>query len=160
QVDDQPMMTDAQGAFTFTALPVGQNYGVYASFPGYSQKHQRVETDGDKMVLELPPLVLRIADRILAGRVMDNNDKPVAGAYVQVSSDDQPQSNLQTDSKGRFKFNVCEGTVHLFANGQTGFAQVTAEAGDTNVVILLSDRAMRMRAPARRAPARGRPNVA
>jgi hypothetical protein len=139
QVDDQPVTTDANGGFTFTALPVAQDYSIYASFPGYSQKHQKIEADLGTNVVEMPPIVLRIANQMISGQVVDAKDKPVSGVHVQVASDDQPQAFMQTDSKGRFKFKVCEGQVHMYANGQNGFAQVTVEAGDTNVVILLTD---------------------
>jgi Carboxypeptidase regulatory-like domain len=159
QIEDQPVTTDAQGGFIFTALPVGQDYSIYASLPGYSQKHQKIEADWDTNVVEVPPIVLRLANQIIAGRVVDAKDKPVGGVYVQVSSDDQPQANMQTDNKGRFKFKVCEGQVHMYANGQAGFAQVTADAGDTNVVILLTDRSMRMQGAVRRPPTRARPNT-
>jgi hypothetical protein len=88
---------------------------------------------------------------MISGQVVDAKDKPVSGVHVQVASDDQPQAFMQTDSKGRFKFKVCEGQVHMYANGQNGFAQVTVEAGDTNVVILLTDhQSMRPQAAVRR----------
>jgi uncharacterized GH25 family protein len=158
QVENQPTMTDAQGDFTFAALPVGQDYSLYATLPGYSQKHQKVEADWDANVVDVPPIMLRIPNQVIAGQVIDAKDKPMAGVHVQVASDDQPQTSSQTDSKGRFKFKVCEGQVHLFANGQMGFAQATAEAGDTNVVILLTDQSARMSRPARVA-ARGSSNA-
>ncbi|MEO8427447.1 MAG: carboxypeptidase regulatory-like domain-containing protein, partial [Verrucomicrobiota bacterium] len=150
QVDEQPVTTDTQGGFTFTALPVAQDYSIYASFPGYSQKHQKIDAAWDTNVVETPPIVLRIANQMISGKVVDAKDKPISGIYVQVASDDQPQASMQTDSKGRFKFKVCEGQVHMYASGQAGFAQVTAEAGDTNVVILLADPAVRTQAAVRR----------
>jgi uncharacterized GH25 family protein len=159
QVDDQPVNADAQGRFTFSALPTGQDYRLFASFPGYSQKSQKIEVEWDTNIVELPPIVLRIADQTISGRVIDAKDKPVSGIYVQISSDDQPQSNMQTDSKGRFKFKVCEGQVHIFASGQTGFAQATAQSGDTNVVILLTDRSTRMASNTRRTASLARPNA-
>jgi hypothetical protein len=143
QVDDQPASTDASGSFTFTALPVGQDYSLYASSPGHSQKRQKVEVEWDTNVVEVPPIVLRIPNQMIAGKVVDSNDKPISGIHVQVASDDQPQAFLQTDSKGRFKFKVCEGQVQIYASGQIGFAQTTVEAGDTNITISLTDRSNR-----------------
>jgi uncharacterized GH25 family protein len=160
QVDDQPLMTDAQGGFTFAALPVGQEFTLFASRDGYGQKRRKIELDPETNVVQVPPLVLRLANQLIAGKVLDDKDKPVSGAFVQVSSDDQPQANMQTDSKGRFKFKVCEGEVRLFANSQMGFAQVNVQAGDTNVVLLLAERTMRMPSAARRSTPRTRPNVA
>jgi protocatechuate 3,4-dioxygenase beta subunit len=160
QIDDQPISTDAQGAFTFTALPMQQDYNLYASLSGYGQKHQKVEEDWDTNVVELPPIVLRVANQIIAGQVLNDKDKPVSAVHVQISAADQPQGFMQTDSKGRFKFKVCEGQVRLFASGMTGFAQTTAEAGDTNVVIVLTDRSRPgMQGAVGRSTPRARPNA-
>jgi protocatechuate 3,4-dioxygenase beta subunit len=158
QIDEQPITTDAQGGFTFTALPMQQDYNVYASLLGYGQKHQKVEADWDTNVVELPPIALRVANQIIAGQVLNDKDKPVSGVHVQLSADDQPQGFMQTDSKGRFRFKVCEGQVRLFASGMTGFAQATTEAGDTNVIIVLTDRSVRMQGVAGRSTPRGRAN--
>jgi uncharacterized GH25 family protein len=150
QVEEQPVMTDKNGAFTFTALPPGESYNINASLTGYSQKNQSIEIPWDTNVFEMPPIALRIPNLILAGQVVDGKDKPVPGAHVQIASNDQPQSSTQTDTKGRFKFKVCEGTVRMYANGRNAFAQTTAEAGDTNVVIILADRSGQPRSTARR----------
>jgi hypothetical protein len=80
EIDDHPGTTDAQGHFTFHTLPVGQDYSVYAMLPGYSQKRQKVEVEWDTNVVEMPPIVLRIAATILAGTVVDAKEKPVAGS--------------------------------------------------------------------------------
>src|SRR5208282_4510517 len=67
----------------------------------------------------------------------------------------EPDGSTTTDSKGRFHFQVCEGQVRLFANSQGGFAQASAEAGDTNVVMTLSFQSGNVRQTARRAPLKG-----
>jgi hypothetical protein len=66
---------------------------------------------------------------------------------------------MQTDSKGRFHFSVCEGEVRLYASGPGGFAQVSAQSGDANVVIQLMEQSMRRQAVERRAAPKP-PNVA
>src|SRR5262249_53580059 len=152
QMDDRPVTTGAEGSFTFTALPAGQQYTVIATLNGYGQKSYRVQLDETNLV-EVPPLMLRPANQTIAGKVVDDKDKPVWGADAKVAGEDQPQANAQTDSKGRFKFKVCEGDVRLFANTQRGFAQANGRAGDTNLVIVVAEQVMRMAPRARRAPA-------
>jgi hypothetical protein len=109
--------------------------------------------------MELSPFVLKLADRVLAGQVLNENDKPVSGVNVSLNGEDQPDGNMTTDSKGRFHFQVCEGQVRLFAYSQNGGgnAQATAEAGDTNVVMTLSSQPGNVRQPPRRALLKGGP---
>ena len=66
---------------------------------------------------------------------------------------------MATDSKGRFHFQVCEGQVRLFANSPQGgeFAQATAEAGDTNVVLTLGSQPGMVRQAPARASLKGAP---
>jgi hypothetical protein len=73
------------------------------------------------------------------------------------SGEDQPEGNTTTDSKGRFRLQVCEGQVRLYASAQSSYAQITAEAGDTNVVIQLGSSGSVVRAAPMRASLKGRP---
>jgi hypothetical protein len=79
--------------------------------------------------MELAPFVLKPADRLIAGQVLNDNDKPASGVNIQLSGDGQPDGNMTTDSKGRFHFQVCEGPIRLFAYSQSGAgnAQATVE---------------------------------
>jgi hypothetical protein len=85
---------------------------------------------------DFPPLVVKLADRRLAGRVLGANRAPVAGAQIWMQGEGQPNGNAITDADGRFVFDaVCEGPITVNANlkGASGSAQ--AMGGDTNVVI-------------------------
>jgi hypothetical protein len=88
---------------------------------------------------------------------MNQSDKPVPGVHVSLSGDDQPEGSSTTDSKGRFSFKVCEGQVRLFASGQSGHGNITAEAGDTNVVIQLGMNEPYVREGQKRPSLKGRP---
>jgi protocatechuate 3,4-dioxygenase beta subunit len=160
QLDQQLAPADAQGRYEIKCLPPEGRYTVYATAKGHGKSQQQVESDSETNRVELLPFVLKLADRVLAGQVLNENDKPVAGAYVNLNGEDQPDGNMPTDSKGRFHFKVCEGQVRLFANssGGGGFAQATAQAGDTNVVLTLSSQpgSLRRAAP-RRASLKGSP---
>jgi hypothetical protein len=146
QLGEQQATCNAQGRYEIKCLPPDGQYLVYASAKGHGQNQEQFQGDPDTNRMELPPFVLKLADRVLAGQVLDEKDKPVSGAMVQVNGQGQPSDNMSTDSKGRFHFQVCEGQVRLFANSPQGggFAQASAEAGDTNVVITLSQPGTRM----------------
>jgi hypothetical protein len=64
---------------------------------------------------------------------------------------------VTTGSKGQFALKVCEGQVRLFASSQSGFAQATVEAGDTNVVLQMSRRAATIGTAVRRSSLKGKP---
>jgi protocatechuate 3,4-dioxygenase beta subunit len=138
QLNEPMAAADAQGQYEIKCLPPDARYMVFATAKGYGRSEQQVQNDSETNRVKLSPFVLKLADRVLAGQVLNENDKPVSGVNVQLNGEDQPDGNMTTDSKGRFHFQVCEGQVRLFANSQGGYAQATAEAGDTNVVMTLS----------------------
>jgi hypothetical protein len=137
QLNDQLAAADAQGRYEIKCLPPDAQYMVFATAKSHGRSQQQVQGDSETNRLELPPFVLKLADRLLAGQVLNENDKPVSGVNVTLNGADQPEGNTTTDSKGRFHFQVCEGRVQLFANSQATFAQAVAEAGETNVVMTL-----------------------
>jgi protocatechuate 3,4-dioxygenase beta subunit len=128
---------DGQGRIRFEGLPSGQHYSVNVSANGYGTSQQTVATADPKANhYEFPPVVLKLADRKLAGRVLGTNGQPVAGVQVWMRGDGQPNNNSMTDADGRFAFkSVCPGPVSLSANskGLSGYSDATG--GDTNVVI-------------------------
>ena len=157
-VDEKAITTGADGKFEIKALAAGPQYIISAQAKDRSHVQQQIEANTETNRIELEPFVLKVADRVISGQVTDLNDKPLSGVNISISGDDQPQSSATTDSKGRFSFKVCEGTVSLFASGQNGgYANTSAEAGDTNVVVQLgrNDSSVRMVAP--RAALKGKP---
>jgi protocatechuate 3,4-dioxygenase beta subunit len=131
--------TNVAGKFEIPALPPGRKYGVIVSAPGYGQKqNNNLEVSAEPGRQELDPVELKLANLKLAGQVLDADDKPVANCYVNMNGDEQPSGNARTDHDGRFHFaHVCEGAVRLSANSQRSFGSVSAEGGDTNVVLQL-----------------------
>jgi protocatechuate 3,4-dioxygenase beta subunit len=137
-LDEQTKTADAQGNYEVKCLPPDAQYQINFSAKGHGSAQQPLPSDSDTNRLVLPPVVLKPADQVLAGQVVDADDKPVSGANINLSGEGQPNGYMTTDSKGRFHFQVCEGQIRLFASSQSGgFAQGTAEAGDTNVVLTL-----------------------
>jgi protocatechuate 3,4-dioxygenase beta subunit len=138
----QPSPVDADGAFSFSALPRGMHYAMLIRADGYGSANSQLsvaETDTDR--LKLPAFTLRPASLPLAGQVLGSDDKPVPGAQVQVNGAGQPATSTRTDSRGHFELKVCEGQVQVIAfapNGQNqSVAVVQAQSGDTKVVIRL-----------------------
>ncbi len=137
---------DKQGNFSIPALPQGVRYhisGIMAK--GYGSGHAHVEAGGTwTNHYEFPTFVLKHADRILGGRVVRSDGKPVANAEVSFRGDGQPEnSKTKTDSEGKFFTDtLCEGEIHvstvfwgppLMSDG--GGAGMKVQAGDTNVII-------------------------
>ena len=157
QLNEQMAAADAQGRFEIMCLPPDAQYIVFATAKGHGRSQQQVQGESETNRVELSPFVLKLADRVLAGQVLNENDKTVSGVNVSLNGEDQPDGYMTTDNKGRFHFQVCEGQVRLFANSQAGFAQASAEAGDTNVVMTLSSQPGNVRQPPRRALLKGGP---
>ena len=160
QLNEQTTIpVNAEGRFEIKCLPPDAQYLVYASAKGYGKGQQQLQPDYESNRVELATFVLKHADRVIAGKVLKDDDKPASGVNVQLSGEDQPDGNMTTDSQGRFHFQVCEGQIRLFAYSQNGGgnAQATVAAGDTNVVLTLSSQPGNVRQPPRRASLKGSP---
>ncbi|HXR04219.1 MAG TPA: DUF1416 domain-containing protein [Verrucomicrobiae bacterium] len=158
-VDEQLKPANTEGRFEIKCLPADGQYMVWASAKGYGKSQRQIEGDSDTNRMEMEPFVLKLADRVIAGQVLRDDDKPASGVNVQLSGDGQPDGYMTTDSKGRFHFQVCEGQIRLFAYSQSGGgnAQATVEAGDTNIVMNLSSSPTGLRETPRRVSLKGSP---
>jgi protocatechuate 3,4-dioxygenase beta subunit len=159
QLNEQMAAADAQGRYEIKCLPPDPQYIVFATAKGRGRSQQQVQSDSETNRVELSPFVLKPADRVIAGKVLRDDDKPASGVNVQLNGEDQPDGNMTTDSQGRFHFQVCEGQIRLFAYSQNGGgnAQATVEAGDTNVVLALSSQPGNMVQTPHRASLKGSP---
>ncbi|MGD1086488.1 MAG: carboxypeptidase-like regulatory domain-containing protein, partial [Verrucomicrobiota bacterium] len=153
-----PSKSDARGLIEFTGLPQGDGYSLSLSAKGYVSASQKVKTSAQQTNhITFPTIILRPANKQLAGKVLDLDDKPVAGVSVQAvvvsnifqPSPDQPETGVvtqvfgpdlgstRTDDEGHFFFDaVCEGPIQLNANFE-GFETQTV-GGETNVVLRLT----------------------
>jgi protocatechuate 3,4-dioxygenase beta subunit len=137
-ISRQPVHSDEQGRIQADALPMGERYGWYVSARGYGSGRVEMDAADPKADhYDFPPIILKLADRKLAGRVLGTNGAPVAGVQVYINSnEDQVNANATTDANGRFVFDaVCEGAVRLSANFKGAYGSADAMGGDTNVVI-------------------------
>jgi hypothetical protein len=154
----QAYQSDKQGHFEIPCLPPGQTYSIYISAKDYSSGNQQVpslETETNR--IELPPFVLKPADRVLSGVIIDSDEKPVARANIYAHGNGQPNTSTLSDDKGRFSFKVCEGTINLMVNTQNGYANTSAQAGDTNVTITIGKNYSSMPVKPKRSSLKGKP---
>ncbi len=118
-------VTDADGAYRFTALPANESdeeyYAVAAYASGYNGNSvSPIRPDGpvDKPI-ELEPIILKPADRIVSGIVVDIDGHPVSGALVQTPrpyNEDakQPYCRTLADRNGRFCLEgLCTGPAKI-----------------------------------------------
>jgi len=146
-----PMQVDARGTFSIPALPQGRRYSISDSITakGYGTGYKYVpEKDTHTNRYEFPTFVLKRANLILAGKVLDLDGNPLPGASVEFGGQGQHQwTQTQSDRHGNFIFDeVCDGEVHLMASaivegeilsGGNGTG-ITARGGDTNIIIQLT----------------------
>jgi hypothetical protein len=140
-VEYQAIKMNSDGTFTIPALPMGQQYHVYVTANGYGSANKGVgKTQSRTNSIQLSPFKLKTADRQLAGEVLGTDNKPLAGAQVNINGNGQPNGNVRTDENGHFKFKVCDGPIQIFVWSQSGSgrnnsANWQARGGDTNVVV-------------------------
>jgi hypothetical protein len=147
-----PFKANEQGQFSVSTLPQGIAYRISAiKAKGYGSSTVWIQAENTKTNhCGFPTLVLKHADRKLAGQVLDINGQPLAGVDLKFYSDGEPgqPENLvaKSDSEGKFVFDeVCEGKVMISAlwtdPATKLFSQIgevrSIEADDTNIVIRL-----------------------
>jgi len=137
----QGFSTDENGTYSIVALPRGNDFRLAAEANGYGRTEIDVSTERESVSpLELEPIVLHVARLSVAGRVLDEDGKPVAHAKVRVSGSGQRSRNVETDKQGSFTItNLCEGDVRLWASVPSSdlSGDVRAEAGSTGIEIVV-----------------------
>jgi len=138
------MKTDAEGKFTFRALPIGYKYSFYARLIHYRPTEFEFNTgDARDNRLDLGSIVLARGQFSVSGIVVDANGKPVPNVGLYCTGKGQAGINSETDEHGRFKADgIFEGQVKVIANikGDNGrwlSGSISTEAGATNVKIVL-----------------------
>jgi Carboxypeptidase regulatory-like domain len=137
---------NSEGAFTIPALPMGQRYLVFATANGYGSGRKSVGSAQSRSGrIQLTPFRLKMADRQLAGQVLDADGKPLSGVQVNINGNGQPNGMVRTDATGHFKFKVCDGPIQVFAFSPSGAGRANsgstyARGGDTDVVVKMGER--------------------
>lgn len=135
---------DEQGVIEIKGMPQEQHYSAWINATGYRQANVQAQTGETRTNhFDFPTVLLRAADRKIAGQLLSAEGRPVAKARVDMEGDDQPNSHTTTDAEGHFAFTgLIAGSVRLSAlkmdpggNFIRGYGH--AQAGDTNIVLQL-----------------------
>jgi formylglycine-generating enzyme required for sulfatase activity/protocatechuate 3,4-dioxygenase beta subunit len=140
------MKSDAEGRFSFRALPLGQKYIFYASILHHrSNKIKFDSNDVPDKNIDLGSIVLARGKYSVSGIVVDAKGKPVPNVWVYCTGKGQAGINSHTDANGRFKADgIFKGPVHIIASlrkpDKLGYASgfTDTEAGATDVKIVLN----------------------
>ena len=143
-VGSAPTTTDAEGAYQIKALPRGQPFAISASDPDFGPGEANIAPDaGADRRITAPPIVLRPANMTLAGTVVDDEDNPVAEAYIDVHGQGQPTRQVRSDEAGKFTVTkLCAGAVEISVTVQRPkhlYANTEAKVGgdeDVKIVVL------------------------
>jgi hypothetical protein len=140
-----PVEASSEGLFSVSALPQGAPYLLHVVAPGCGTNLVTVpDTDTRTSQLQLPAILLKLANRQVAGQVLTRDREPAPGARLFLRGDGQPErAEGLTDVNGRFVLDhVCASPVEIRAfpanrMGVRDAATVQANGGDTDVVIKL-----------------------
>jgi protocatechuate 3,4-dioxygenase beta subunit len=151
-----PVRTNEGGGFEFKAIPPGHKYTFYVRAEGYGENPRddfsTANIEGDR--LDVGKLTLAIANLSVSGIVVDDGDKPVAGASIYGSGEGQSNCRTQTDTEGKFTLeNVCAGKIRINAN-KSGtahlYGSVETEGGAKDIRITIRERSISTRYEPRR----------
>jgi hypothetical protein len=141
------METDAEGKFTFRALPMRCKYNCHVKLLHYRSSKVGFNTaDVSDNRVDLGSIVLASGPFSVSGIVVDANDQPVPNVWIYCTGRDQVGINSRTDANGRFKADgIFKGKVHIIAALRLSSRRdnlsgsIDTEAGATNIKIVLSE---------------------
>ncbi len=131
-----------KGRYELADRAGGTRYRISTGAEGYGRNDVQdvvVEAGGK---LDIHDLVLRLADRVIEGTVVDNDDNLLEGADVRGSGSATGLRRTSSDAEGRFRLeNLADEEIRLLANYREPdgyiYGEAQAQAGDTDVTIVL-----------------------
>jgi hypothetical protein len=150
--------TNRKGRFDIAMIPYGHKCTIVTEADGYGR--ETIDVFSDDAVdgrLDVGIVKLKLADKKVAGVVYDANDIPVQNAEISAYGDGQPMRRGMTDSQGRFVVEgMCEGTIQIYAHARDRspieYGHTAAEAGATDVLIVLKKSSSSSLHPPEQAP--------
>jgi protocatechuate 3,4-dioxygenase beta subunit len=161
-VTEPGLSADASGSYEVKALPDGQGYSVDITADGYGRKSTRINmADTTDTVVAVEDAVLPVADKSIAGTVVDADGKGVAGAQVQVYGGGRAGTYTMTDKDGKFTLDkLADGAVEISAHVPAGNAwgNARATAGDQDITVTVREqRSGQAAEPKKPQPLAGKP---
>jgi beta-lactamase regulating signal transducer with metallopeptidase domain/thiol-disulfide isomerase/thioredoxin/protocatechuate 3,4-dioxygenase beta subunit len=132
--------TDSEGRYALPSLWPDLHYSVDATAGGFGHKgSDRIDLKPAESA-ELPPLVLKAADRSVGGRVVDEAGDPMVGAQVSLSGRDSAQQTEGADGEGKFRFDSVVDEKITLQSHYPGYqwARKSVAAGSTDVILVLT----------------------
>jgi len=151
--------TNRKGRFEITMIPYGHKCTIGTEADGYGR--ETIDVFSDDAVdgrLDVGIVKLKLADKKVAGVVYDANDIPVQNAQISAYGNGQPmRRGIVTDAQGRFVVDgVCKGAIQIYAHARdrspVEYGHTAAEAGATDVRIVLEKRSSSILHPPEQAP--------
>jgi len=149
------VFTDANGFYEARTVPAPTEdfrYCLEVSAQGFGPgRHRDLPFDSAQNgQVEVPPIILTLADRSISGVIVDANGTPVAGVPIFVTGSNgsgiagQPRHQSSSDEHGRFTVDgVCAGPLRIqagFGNRPGGAGSLNAKGGDRDVEVVLGRR--------------------
>lgn len=132
-------VTDGQGRYRFEGLWPDRQYMVSAAKVGWSEAFAGQSSVRAGAVTRLEAIVLRSSSGAVAGKVVDDRGRPVAGADVALQNDSR--ISAVTDRQGRFRLSrVSEPKGRLSAQTDAKhLADGPYRVGEQNIVFRLQE---------------------
>jgi hypothetical protein len=149
---DASQETDENGRFEFTNIITGQEGNVYAKADGYGKTNSERFTLEPGEERDLDDLELRLADQVLEGILLDEDEEPVANAQVYAYGHYTEHTSTRTDKDGKFRLESLvdeEISINAHHKGQSAYMRVAA--GETDVEVVLGQQRSSQSAEERRA---------
>ncbi len=158
---------DIRGSFSFDSLPQEGKYTLDVASTGYGSITIKTSFAKPGEHIDLPPIVLTPANLEVAGTAVDADGKPAPGVMIGATGQPHmifrnavrgsrghleydhgampPFKDAVTDARGHFVFDeVAMGPIMIWGNiltnnddGYAGNPIITAQGGDTNIVLRL-----------------------
>ena len=110
---DPAWVTDGKGDVLLENLSADRRYSLKVKAEGFGVGGAEVRLPNVGGENAAGPVVLRRADRLIHGRVVNRAGEPAAGVQVEINAGETGHQKTTTDEQGRFRFKVVPGAQPL-----------------------------------------------
>jgi hypothetical protein len=95
--------SDAEGNYSIDGLRLGTRVELTAQAKRFGHKDANVTLTRGKAVVEQPTLVLKPANSVVTGSVLDTSGRPMAGIEVSLYGEQTAWQQIKTNDAGEFE---------------------------------------------------------